>query len=62
MSHASIPAEVRKERCLASDLVRLSVGIEDADDLIQDLDRAFERAAEGALVFDQSSTGEQISF
>jgi cystathionine beta-lyase len=62
MSHASIPAEVRKERCLATDLVRLSVGIEDADDLIQDLDRAFERAAEGALVFDQSVTGEQISF
>jgi cystathionine beta-lyase len=46
MSHASIPEEVRKERRLANDLVRLSIGIEDADDLIQDLDRAFERAAE----------------
>ncbi len=46
MSHASIPEEVRKERCLASDLVRLSIGIEDADDLIHDIDRAFERAAE----------------
>ena len=62
MSHASIPGEVRKERCLATDLVRLSVGIEDADDLIQDLDRAFERASEGTLVFDQSASGEQISF
>jgi cysteine-S-conjugate beta-lyase len=62
MSHASIPAEVRKERCLATDLIRLSVGIEDADDLVQDLDRAFERAAEGTLVFEQSASGEQISF
>jgi cystathionine beta-lyase len=62
MSHASIPAEVRKARCLATDLVRLSVGIEDADDLIHDLDRAFERAAAGALVFEQSASGEQISF
>ncbi len=62
MSHASIPAEVRKARCLATDLVRLSVGIEDADDLIQDLDRAFERAAAGTLVFEQSVAGEQISF
>jgi cystathionine beta-lyase len=62
MSHASIPAEVRKARCLATDLVRLSVGIEDADDLIQDLDRAFERAAAGTLAFEQSIAGEQISF
>ena len=62
MSHASIPAEVRKARCLATDLVRLSVGIEDADDLIQDLDRAFERAAAGTLAFEQSIAGEQITF
>jgi cystathionine beta-lyase len=45
MSHASIPAEVRQARSLATDLVRLSVGIEDVDDLIADLERAFERAA-----------------
>jgi cystathionine beta-lyase len=44
MSHASIPADVRKERALAPDLVRLSVGIEDADDLIADLDQAFAQA------------------
>ena len=37
MSHASIPAEVRKERGLTDDLVRISAGIEDADDLINDL-------------------------
>jgi cysteine-S-conjugate beta-lyase len=43
MSHASIPPEVRQARLLASDLVRLSVGIEDEDDLIADLEQAFDR-------------------
>lgn len=41
MSHASIPAAVREARGLTEDLVRISVGIEDADDLIADLDNAF---------------------
>lgn len=41
MSHASIPAEVREARGLTEDLVRISAGIEDADDLISDLDIAF---------------------
>ncbi|KAL0867030.1 hypothetical protein Bca101_046148 [Brassica carinata] len=41
MSHASIPAEVRAARGLTEDLVRISAGIEDADDLISDLDIAF---------------------
>jgi cysteine-S-conjugate beta-lyase len=40
MSHASIPAEVRKARALPEDLVRLSAGIEDVDDLIDDLRQA----------------------
>src|SRR5580704_13590779 len=44
MSHASIPAEVRRGRAFDADLVRLSIGIEDADDLIDDLTQAFERA------------------
>eukprot|EP00249_Psilotum_nudum_P005678 c19111_g1_i1 orf=214-1689(+) len=44
MSHASIPTEVRKARGLNEDLVRLSVGIEDADDLIADLDQAIRNA------------------
>ena len=34
MSHASIPAEVRAARGLPDDLVRISCGIEDAEDLI----------------------------
>ncbi|KAJ3159048.1 cystathionine beta-lyase [Geranomyces michiganensis] len=44
MSHASIPAHVRKERALPEDLIRLCVGIEDADDLIEDLDLALRAA------------------
>jgi cysteine-S-conjugate beta-lyase len=44
MSHASIPAEVRAARGLPDDLVRISVGIEDAEDLIADLDAAFTEA------------------
>ncbi|KAJ3377942.1 cystathionine beta-lyase [Entophlyctis sp. JEL0112] len=40
MSHASIPAEVRKARALPEDLIRLCVGIEDVNDLIDDLKMA----------------------
>src|SRR5262245_30126551 len=40
MTHASIPAEVRHARGIDDGLVRLSVGIEDADDLQEDLQQA----------------------
>ncbi|CAN6476204.1 unnamed protein product [Victoria cruziana] len=40
MSHASIPTSVRESRGLSEDLIRISVGIEDIDDLIADLDGA----------------------
>lgn len=40
MTHASIPEEKRKAIGITDDLVRLSVGIEDADDLIEDLKQA----------------------
>ena len=40
MSHASIPLALRDRIGPPADLVRLSVGIEDADDLIDDLSRA----------------------
>ena len=40
MSHASIDEATRKERGLAEDVIRLCVGIEDADDLVEDLRRA----------------------
>lgn len=45
MSHASVPKEVGELRDLPSDLVRLSVGIEDAGDLIADLEQAFAASA-----------------
>ncbi|MBT8080935.1 MAG: PLP-dependent aspartate aminotransferase family protein [Gammaproteobacteria bacterium] len=40
MTHASVPAEARAELGISDTLIRLSVGIEDADDLIADLDQA----------------------
>jgi cystathionine gamma-lyase len=40
MTHASIPADKRAELGISDSLVRLSCGVEDADDLIADLDRA----------------------
>jgi cystathionine beta-lyase/cystathionine gamma-synthase len=40
MTHASIPREDRIKNGLSDALIRLSVGIEDADDLIEDLERA----------------------
>lgn len=42
MTHASIPAEVRAKTGILDGLVRLSVGIEDADDLIDDLSQAMD--------------------
>ena len=40
MTHASIPAEIRQSRGIDDGLVRLSVGIEDASDLQEDLRQA----------------------
>lgn len=40
MTHASVPAEKRAALGISDQLIRLSVGIEDVDDLIADLDRA----------------------
>jgi cystathionine gamma-lyase len=44
MTHASVPAETRAKLGIGDGLIRLSVGIEHADDLIADLDRALKRA------------------
>ena len=40
MTHASLPAEVRRDLGIEDSLIRLSIGIEDVDDLIADLDQA----------------------
>ncbi len=44
MSHASIPEPLRRARALPEDLLRLSIGIEDVDDLIADLERGLAAA------------------
>jgi cystathionine gamma-lyase len=40
MTHASVPPELRQKMGLTDSLIRLSVGIEDIEDLIEDLDQA----------------------
>lgn len=44
MTHASVPKAMRDEMGLTDGLVRLSVGIEDLDDLMKDLDQALKAA------------------
>lgn len=41
MTHGSIPKDVREKAGLMDSLIRLSVGIEDVEDLIKDLENAF---------------------
>jgi cystathionine gamma-lyase len=50
MTHASVPAEQRQALGITEDLIRLSVGIEDCDDLIGDIDQALAAAAAVAKV------------
>lgn len=40
MTHASIPKEIREARGVTESLVRLSVGIEDVEDIIEDIEQA----------------------
>jgi len=42
MTHASIPADVRAKEGITDGLVRLSIGIEDTEDLVQDLKQAID--------------------
>jgi cystathionine gamma-lyase len=44
MTHASVPAEQRAERGISDTLIRLSVGVEDVEDLKEDLDQALKAA------------------
>lgn len=47
MTHAAIPKEIREKTGISEELIRLSVGIEDAGELKEDLRQAIEVAAEG---------------
>ena len=44
MTHAEVPQEERLARGFSDGLVRLSVGVEDPDDIIADLEQAFKSA------------------
>lgn len=46
MTHAAIPREERMKAGLSDSLIRLSVGLEDAKDLVRDLDQAIKKALE----------------
>lgn len=45
MTHASVPAETRRQLGIDDSLIRLSVGVEHIDDLLWDLDQAFKASA-----------------
>jgi cystathionine beta-lyase/cystathionine gamma-synthase len=44
MTHAAVPPEERKRIGVTDGMVRISVGLEDADDIIRDLDAALHAA------------------
>ena len=44
MTHASVPADERVKLGISDNLIRLSVGLEDEKDLLDDLDRALKAA------------------
>ncbi len=44
MTHASIPADIRREVGISDSLIRFSVGIENRNDLLADIEQAFQRA------------------
>ncbi|KAI1162512.1 cystathionine beta-l [Nemania serpens] len=52
MSHASIDAKTRKERQFPEDLIRLCIGIEDVQDLIDDLSRSLVQAGAVTITLD----------
>lgn len=54
MTHKSIPAEKRYQSGVTDSLIRLSVGLEDAEDLISDLRAAFSRVKEHILLTAQT--------
>jgi cystathionine gamma-synthase len=49
-THADIPEEIRLSTGVCNRLLRFSVGIEDTDDLIHDLNAAFLQAAESTSI------------
>jgi cystathionine beta-lyase len=50
MTHKSIPAEKRRSAGVADSLIRLSVGLEEVEDLVKDIEQAFQKATVAAEV------------
>lgn len=44
MTHASVPADQRARLGITDNLIRLSVGLEDVDDLIEDLENGLQKS------------------
>lgn len=61
MSHASIPPEVRAARGLPDDLVRISAGIEDVNDLVADLGAALDAATEGGAAHSAKAAASAVA-
>ena len=60
MTHKSIPSEIRRKNGVADSLIRLSVGLEEVEDLLADLQQAFEKSSDAQqknneFVFEQQS-------
>ena len=55
MSHAAMPQEEREKRGITNSLIRLSVGLENADDLIKDFSQAFQYVEEKRLTLQQGA-------
>ena len=51
MTHASVPPESRKELGIDDNFVRLSVGLENVEDLINDLDQALTKAVSSIVSY-----------
>lgn len=45
MTHAGVPKEVRIKTGITDDLVRLSIGVEEQEDIIADLEQALDRVS-----------------
>jgi cystathionine beta-lyase len=56
MSHAAMPQEEREKRGITNSLVRLSVGLENPDDLMKDFSQAFKQVEQSQLVFQRGET------
>jgi cystathionine gamma-lyase/homocysteine desulfhydrase len=50
MTHSSVPKEIREKQGIDEGLIRLSVGLEDVEDLWADLERALLPAKKGSFL------------